>query len=438
MRPEERVAGRQPVRVDALDPGDAGEGPLVAAPLAHELQGLAGEHDDRPFGHAPECILRPLRILTLSNCPLVDTLGSGYIPLRFAQALRERGHGVELRGPESFEPWRGLGRATTLRQALGFAWAALAAVRSHPPDVVSFAGAESWLAALLLSRRRGRRFLLVSHSNGIESHASEVLQRELGSSTPDGRPRRFYQVDQTRLLERAFTQVDGIVTLSEFDRAYVLRRGFRPDGRVAAVEPCLPSEFLGQPLDPVRPTRVGFCGSWLARKGVDLLRRDLNRLLGERGGLELVLIGVGRAFDAAREFPSQVLARVRVVPFVEDREQLRLLYRSLSVLVVPSLYESFGLVTAEAMACGAAVVATRTGFAAGLGHGREALLLDAPRSPLLYEAVVRLLDDDALRRSLAAAGHARVQSLRWEAAGARLEGLYEGWLSELRGPGADG
>ena len=45
-----------------------------------------------------------MRIVTLSNCPLVESQGAGYVVLRYARALRSLGHAVELAGPETFEP----------------------------------------------------------------------------------------------------------------------------------------------------------------------------------------------------------------------------------------------------------------------------------------------------------------------------------------------
>lgn len=45
-----------------------------------------------------------MRILTISNCQLVESLGSGYVIVNFCRHLRERGHDVDLYEPESFEP----------------------------------------------------------------------------------------------------------------------------------------------------------------------------------------------------------------------------------------------------------------------------------------------------------------------------------------------
>ena len=97
-----------------------------------------------------------------------------------------------------------------------------------------------------------------------------------------------------------------------------------------------------------------------------------------------------------------------------------------------SIYESFNLVSAEAMACGCALVANKTGFAASLKHREEAMLIDQPLSPYLYEAVKELLLNESLRMKIAQMGYERVQNLRWDLAIDKLEMTYSEWLVDFR------
>ena len=101
---------------------------------------------------------------------------------------------------------------------------------------------------------------------------------------------------------------------------------------------------------------------------------------------------------------------------------LRRLYNQAGVFVAPSWTEGWGLPASEAMACGAALVATNVG-----GHrefaieGRTALLAP-PRDPVaLAERIARLVDDNELRVRLARAGAEYVRRFTWEAATSRLE-----------------
>lgn len=372
-----------------------------------------------------------MRILVLSNCPLVESQGSGYVILNFCRGLRERGHTVTLVGPEDLEcaPW--LRAAKRHRIALGMALRALR--EAGRQDVLEFYGGESWLAASLLRWWPGRRFLLVSHSNGLETFYAEKTRESHGYAAGlQGKPLRWYQRLLNAPIRRAFTAADALVTVSKNERGYALSNRYQGEARVVAIENPLSETFLNLSPNFQRPAVVGFCGSWLLNKGTGLIARDLGRILGDFPHVRLKLVGVGEAFNAGDYFPQSVCDRIDVIPFVREKAALRALYESMSLLVAPSFYESFGLVTAEAMACGCAVVASRTGFAASLRDGKEALILPEPRSPFLYEAVKRLLQDEPLRQRIARAGHARVQNLRWPEAIETLEGLYLKWLGEVR------
>jgi len=375
-----------------------------------------------------------VRILSMSNCPLDESLGSGYVALRYARGLRERGHHVDLLGPDDYEPLLRLRRGISYRQALGMAAAGLR--RAGGYDVVELWGGEAWLTFSLLARRKRRRFLLAAHSNGLETHSAEVLRAAEGAGrlAPS---RRWFQLDQSALFERAFRAADALVTVADFDRRYALDRGYAPPDRILAVDNPLPDGYLDLPVDFERSTfergpRIGYCGSWIPRKGVALIASALPPLLRDFPAWRLTLVGVGEGFRAGDHFPADVLPRIEVVPFAERGSRLRDLYRSFAIALLPSVYESFGLAGAEAMACGAALVATRTGFAAGLRGGEEAMLLGEPTPQALRGAVEALISDEELRRTVARGGYRRVQTLRWDGAVAAVEAAYQAWLAELR------
>jgi glycosyltransferase involved in cell wall biosynthesis len=372
-----------------------------------------------------------MRILSLSNCPLDERLGSGYVTLRYARGLRERGHEVELLGPSEFEPLHRLGRGIGYRQAIGMAAASLRRVAASDYDVVEFWGGEAWLAISLLARLPRRRFLLVARSNGLETHCAELLAARHAGGDLDGRE-PWYHPDPSRLMAAGFRRADALVTVAEFDRQYGIRRGYVPAARLLAIDNPLPDEYLGLEVDLEREPLIGYCGSWIPRKGVSLIVQDLPLLLREFPAWRLLLAGVGERFDPARHFPPDVLPRIEVVPFLE-RSELRSLYQRLAIAILPSHYESFGLVAAEAMACGCALVASRVGFAASLRDGDEAVLLAETAHPALYHAVRRLILNEPLRRAVATAGRRRVQGLQWPSATARLEASYQQWLAERRG-----
>jgi glycosyltransferase involved in cell wall biosynthesis len=81
------------------------------------------------------------------------------------------------------------------------------------------------------------------------------------------------------------------------------------------------------------------------------------------------------------------------------------------------------LVAAEAMACGCTLVATRTGFAAGLKDQVEACLVE-PTATSLANGLRELIADPERRKQIALAGQRRVQTLRWPDNVQRLHDFY--------------
>jgi glycosyltransferase involved in cell wall biosynthesis len=96
-----------------------------------------------------------------------------------------------------------------------------------------------------------------------------------------------------------------------------------------------------------------------------------------------------------------------------SREKLRGLYRRALVFVYPSHHEGFGLPPLEAMACGAPVIATRTGAIHEYAKG-AAMLIEPGDRDALRDALARAVRDARLRAELRARGPERAQSWRWE------------------------
>jgi glycosyltransferase involved in cell wall biosynthesis len=123
--------------------------------------------------------------------------------------------------------------------------------------------------------------------------------------------------------------------------------------------------------------------------------------------LKLTLVGgtdnVTNAERLARQRieNSPFRADITVTGMVEFGEPLFELYRNHDVYVLPSLSEGTPRTLVEARAFGCPVVATRVGgIPSSVDDGRTGLLVEPNDSPGLAAAIVRLLDDQPLRRHL--------------------------------------
>lgn len=363
-----------------------------------------------------------LRVLVVSNCPLNENQGSGYVICGYASQLVGRGHEVTAFDPEQMILLPGMYRFKRLRLLFGYTWTALRQGLFGQFDIIELWGGPGWLACLILTGVPGRRYRVISRSNGLESYCSEILD-QADNSNRSGRSVFSFH----RLCEIGFRRADGLSVVSMFDAIYASKSNFQPEGRLIAIDNPLSESWLGLDVNYSREPIIGFVGSWLDRKGADILPSVVQEVLQRHDSVKFVLAGVGDAGKSAMRDLLGTHPRVTVLDPVE-RQALRHLYDTFFVILVPSVYESFGLVSAEGMACGAALVATPVGFAAGLRDGHEYISLPNRTTNAISSALLDLLADENERQRIAKAGYLRVQSLSWELAVDRLESFYRSIL----------
>lgn len=159
---------------------------------------------------------------------------------------------------------------------------------------------------------------------------------------------------------------------------------------------------------------VLFVGTIEPRKGLDDLLAVWDSLPAPRP--RLILCGDAGWGDVRLPRGAEVTGYV-------DRGRLRELYRHARAFVYPSRYEGFGIPPLEAMACGAPVIATRTGAIGDYADG-AALLVDPGDREALREALVRLLHDAPLRRELRERGPDRARTYTWDRSAALMAQLF--------------
>ena len=210
---------------------------------------------------------------------------------------------------------------------------------------------------------------------------------------------------------------------------------YRPDPRTDAL--------IRHGIDPERPSVV-FVGRITRQKGLTHLL-DAVPLIDPTAQIVLCA-GAPDTPEIAAEIAAKVvrLAAVRDgVVWVEEmisKEEVIQILSHTAVFVCPSIYEPLGIVNLEAMACGAAVVATATGgIPEVVDDGVTGLLVpfepvaDASRTPVdparfsadIAERVNALLADPVRAQAMGAAGRARaLERFGWDAVARRVSDLY--------------
>ncbi|RKS77722.1 phosphatidylinositol alpha-mannosyltransferase [Motilibacter peucedani] len=162
------------------------------------------------------------------------------------------------------------------------------------------------------------------------------------------------------------------------------------------------------------------------RKGLPTLLAAWPAVVAAVPGARLLVAGRGDADEARATLPDGVRASVSFLGQVSEADKAQML-RTADVYVAPNTGgESFGIVLAEAMAAGAAVVASELdAFSRVLDDGRAGVLVPVEDAAALAAAVCGLLVDPARRAALQETGSAVVRRYDWSVVTGQVLAVYE-------------
>ncbi|HWQ46424.1 MAG TPA: glycosyltransferase [Longilinea sp.] len=305
----------------------------------------------------------------------------------------------------------------------------------------------SGLAALDLKRDWNTPILHMYHTLG--EMKNRITQNEC-EHEPQAR------LDGERKI---LAKVERIVAATPAEKAQLNFLYQAPAGKIVIIPPGVDiSRFYPIPEDearqvigiPVDKCLLLFVGRIEPLKGIDTLIRAIAIML-HQGVLQecphyLVIIGgepeanpgdmsaeMERLQGLCKELDVQDL-----VIFLGKRAQetLPYYYSSAQMLIMPSHYESFGMVALEAMACGTPVVASQVGGLAYLIQDGKTGFVVPDRDPEALAAKLTLLiENPALRRQLGEASTQAAQAYAWEEIAQQVLEQYKDLLNKPAGNG---
>jgi glycosyltransferase involved in cell wall biosynthesis len=414
-------------QLEAPPPAEPKRSVDVAAPIVHEAASAVRPEDSGP----------PLRILYSHRILSCD--GQGLHVEAIIGALRAAGHEVRVVGPAIYDridlggesrlvtlmrrwlPAFGLELAEVAYNALAY-WRLSRAAAEFRPDVIYERYNLFYLAGALLARRR-RAPLLLEVNSPLASERARFDNLHLRGLA--------------RWCERSvWRTADRVLPVTEVLADHVAAAGVPRDRIVVTPNGVCPEEFSGSPAKPARRTLdedelvlgfVGFARHW---HGLDTVVRAIAEWRG-RPGLSLVVVGEGPARSDLEKLAAKlgVSARVRFTGLAA-RSAVPGLIAGFDIALQPAAVPyACPLKVVEYMAAGRAIVAPdQPNLRELLDDGRTGLLFDPGRQPhgqAMWEAVVRLAQDPALRARIGAAARAEIaaRDLTWAGNASRIVNL---------------
>jgi glycosyltransferase involved in cell wall biosynthesis len=158
-----------------------------------------------------------------------------------------------------------------------------------------------------------------------------------------------------------------------------------------------------------REVVIGYVGRLVPEKGCSVLLQAAAQVVGEFPEARLIFVGEGpeRSFLEAE---SKSWGLERNVIFAGRREDMPEVYAAFDICVLPSFAEAMPMTILEAMASGNAIIATYVGEIPNMvTHDETGILVQPHQISELRDAILRLLRDENLRRSMGQRGAARIQ-----------------------------
>ena len=281
----------------------------------------------------------------------------------------------------------------------------------------------SGLKAGRTAQRRGARYVCDRGSSHIR-YQKTILDDEYGRWGFKGEnvdPRAFARE------EAEYAQADAITVASEFARRTFVEMGVSSD-RLTKIPLGVRLDRFTKTDDPPSDSfDVLFAGAVNLRKGIPYLLEAFAKFKHGRKRLRLV----GPVAPGMGSMLSRFdLTNVELLGRLPQNELARWMSRS-HVMVLPSIEDGFGMVMAQAMACGTVVISSEnTGGPDLFTDGVEGFVVPIRSAGAICERLAQLAGDGDLWKRMSTAALARVNNLGgWDDYGRQ----YTAFLKELTG-----
>jgi glycosyltransferase involved in cell wall biosynthesis len=231
----------------------------------------------------------------------------------------------------------------------------------------------------------------------------------------------------------------AVIAVSESTRQDLIRHYSIPPDKITVVHEAAAPHFRPASPEAIATVRArhGLPEGFILTVGTIEPRKNLSRLLDalqclRQRGLDTRLVVVGSRgwlYEGFfRRLEELQLGDAVLLPGYVPDADLPAVYSAARVFVLPSLYEGFGLSVLEAMACGTAVVCSRTSSLPEVG-GDAVRYFDPTDVEEMAEAIGAVWHDEALRMEMSRRGLAQAARFSWRRTAEETMAVYQRAMS---------
>jgi glycosyltransferase involved in cell wall biosynthesis len=251
-------------------------------------------------------------------------------------------------------------------------------------------------------------------------------------------PLKAYDVVGGRLL---YSKADRITTVSNFAKHEFSKIYGLPEGKIDAVPngvrtdvftPNIKTEEKEKIIERYAFEKALLFLPPVPRKGLHFVIKALPALVKEAPNLKLLVVGGIGASDTYYKFCNKLSRKLKVekrvlfVGWVNDVD-LPKYYSVASAFVLPSSYEALPITILESMACGTPVCTSKAwGSSEIIDDGQDGFIRDPSDTNSFEEALITLLNDDALRKRMSLKCREKIKTqYSWDNIADQYIGVYE-------------
>ena len=170
-------------------------------------------------------------------------------------------------------------------------------------------------------------------------------------------------------------------------------------------------------------------GGKLLRKNILTALKAFELVASQKPDLILVITGMKGFEPIEKEVAKSVHAeRIKLLDYVSE-DELVALYNNAALFIFPSLDEGYGFPPLEAMACGAAVIASNASCIPEI-VGDAAFLADCRTPETMKEAILQVIENPKLKSELIEKGLRHIRNFDWAKTACETFQIYEKVASE--------